>query len=151
MKLFGGAIAWRANKQDMVTMSSTEAELLAVLQTAREAIYLFCLIKALILVLPKALMIKCDNWQTIWLLVNKIMKLQTKLRHINIHLHWLRQEIQQKSIDIFWVSTKDMKADSLTKALLTVKHDTFVEMTSLEDQKVYLDFVRQEDEKKKSL
>lgn len=44
-----------------------------------------------------------------------------------------------------------MKADSLTKALLTVKHDTFVEMTSLEDQKVYLDFVRQEDEKKKSL
>lgn len=75
MKLFGGAIVWRANKQDMVTMSSTEAELLAVLQTAREAIYLFCLIKALTLVLPKALMIKCDNWQTIWLLVNKIMKL----------------------------------------------------------------------------
>lgn len=44
-----------------------------------------------------------------------------------------------------------MKADSLTKALSTVKHDAFVEMTSLEDQKVYLDFVRQEDEKKKSL
>ena len=26
MKLFGGAVAWRANKQDIVTTSSTEAE-----------------------------------------------------------------------------------------------------------------------------
>ena len=29
MKLFGGPVAWRANKQDTVTTSSTEAELLA--------------------------------------------------------------------------------------------------------------------------
>ena len=29
MTLFGGPIAWRANKQDTVTTSSTEAELLA--------------------------------------------------------------------------------------------------------------------------
>ncbi|KAK1911248.1 hypothetical protein P3342_011850 [Pyrenophora teres f. teres] len=28
LKLFGGAIAWRANKQDTVTTSTTEAELL---------------------------------------------------------------------------------------------------------------------------
>src|SRR6266702_8737735 len=35
MKLFGGPIAWRANKQDTVTTSSTEAELLALSQTAK--------------------------------------------------------------------------------------------------------------------
>ncbi|KAK1916960.1 hypothetical protein P3342_001542 [Pyrenophora teres f. teres] len=29
LKLFGGAIAWRANKQDTVTTSTTEAELLS--------------------------------------------------------------------------------------------------------------------------
>src|SRR6266480_2909716 len=32
--LFGGPISWRANKQDTVTTSSTEAELLALSQTA---------------------------------------------------------------------------------------------------------------------
>ena len=77
MKLFGGAVAWRANKQDTVTTSSTEAELLAVSQTAREAIYLSRLMKTLTLVLPEALTIECDNRQTIWLLVDKAMKLQT--------------------------------------------------------------------------
>ena len=84
MKLFGGAVAWRANKQDSVTTSTTEAELLAVSQTARETIYLSRLMKALKLVLPEALTIECDNLQTIRLLVDEAMKLQTKLRHVDI-------------------------------------------------------------------
>ena len=46
MKLFGGPIAWRANKQDTVTTSSTEAKLLALSQTAKEAIYLSRLLLA---------------------------------------------------------------------------------------------------------
>ena len=61
MKLFGGAVAWKANKQDTVTTSSTEAELLAVSQTAKKAIYLSRLIKSLILILPEALTIEYDN------------------------------------------------------------------------------------------
>ena len=40
MKLFGGPVTWQANKQDTVTTSSTEAELLAISQTAKESIYL---------------------------------------------------------------------------------------------------------------
>src|SRR5207249_3492802 len=39
MKLFGGIIAWRANKQSTVTTSTTEAELLALCQCAKEAMY----------------------------------------------------------------------------------------------------------------
>lgn len=90
MKLFGGAVAWRANKQDTVTTSSTEAELLAISQSAKEAIYLSCLMLSLTLVLPEVLTIECDNKQTIRLLVGKSMKLQTKLRHVDIQSHWLR-------------------------------------------------------------
>ena len=41
MKLFSDAIAWRANKKDIVIISFTEVELLAVSQTAKKAIYLF--------------------------------------------------------------------------------------------------------------
>jgi hypothetical protein len=39
MKLFGGLIGWRANKQDTVTTLTTEAELLALAQTAKESMY----------------------------------------------------------------------------------------------------------------
>jgi hypothetical protein len=40
MMLFNSAISWRANKQDTVTMLGTEAELLALSQTAKEGIFL---------------------------------------------------------------------------------------------------------------
>jgi hypothetical protein len=39
IKLFGGLISWRANKQDTVTTSTTEAKLLALAQAAKKSIY----------------------------------------------------------------------------------------------------------------
>src|SRR5271165_7353022 len=47
MKLFGGLIGWRANKQPTVTTSTTEAELLALSQAAKEALYVSWLIAEL--------------------------------------------------------------------------------------------------------
>ena len=79
MTLFGGPIAWRANKQDTVTTSSTEAELLALSQTAKEAIFLSRLFKAMQLDLDEPLVIQCDNRQTIRLVYKESAKLQTKL------------------------------------------------------------------------
>lgn len=107
--------------------------------------------KALTLVFLKAFTVDYDNAQTRQLLVNELTKLQTKLRYVNIHLHWLRQKVQRRSINIHWVSIRKMITDNLTKTLLSVKHNTFVEMTSLEDQKIYLASVKEEEEKKKSL
>ena len=134
MKLFGEPVAWRANKQDTVTTSSTEAELLAISQTAKESIYLSRLMKALNLAVPEPLTIECDNAQTIRLLVDKSTKLQTKLQHVDIHSHWLRQEVQRGTIAVRWVSTKQMIADGLTKSLTHANHEDFVGMTGLEDQ-----------------
>ncbi len=65
MKLFGKAIAFKANKQDMVTTSSTEAELLAISQTAKKAIYLSRQMEGLTLFLLKPLTIECNNKQII--------------------------------------------------------------------------------------
>ena len=39
IKLFGGLIAWKANKQDTVTTSTTQAELPALSQVAKEAVF----------------------------------------------------------------------------------------------------------------
>jgi hypothetical protein len=39
MKLFSGLINWRANKQDTIITSTTEAELLALAQAAKESMY----------------------------------------------------------------------------------------------------------------
>jgi hypothetical protein len=39
IKLFGGLISWRANKQDTIITSTIEAELLALAQAAKESMY----------------------------------------------------------------------------------------------------------------
>lgn len=47
------------------------------------------------------------------------MKLAAKLRHVDIHNHWLRQEVQAGPLKISRVPTAEMPADGLTKALTT--------------------------------
>jgi transposase InsO family protein len=135
MTLFGGPIAWRANKQDTVTTSSTEAELLALSQTAKEAIFISRLFKALKLRLNEPLTINCDNTQTLRLIKENSTKLNTKLRHVDIHQHWLRQEYAEKRVLFNWVATNDMIADGLTKALPRQKFERFIKLIRLEDIK----------------
>ena len=134
MKLFNGSIAWKTNKQNTVTTLSIEAEFLAISQTAKKIIYLSRLMKSLTLHLSEFLFIECDNMQTIWLLVAEFFKLQTKLRHVNIHSHWLRQEVQRRSIHLNWVSIKRMIADGLIKTLTFTNFEAFVKMIGLEDK-----------------
>ena len=96
--LFGGPIVWKANKQDTVTTSSTEAELLALSQTAKEAIFVSRLLKAIKLRLDEPLVVECDNLQTLRLVTEESLKLVTKLRHVDIHNHWLRQEHSERRV-----------------------------------------------------
>jgi ABC-type branched-subunit amino acid transport system ATPase component len=49
MKLFGGLIGWRANKQNTVITSTTEAKLLALAQAAKESMYVSKLLQELII------------------------------------------------------------------------------------------------------
>jgi hypothetical protein len=134
-KLYGGPIAWKATKQQTVTTSSTEAELLALSTTTKEAIWWQRFFKSLDFDTKESLQIDCDNLQTIRLLVENSLLLPTKLRHVDIHQHWLRQEVQAKRIAIQWISTNEMPADGLTKPLTRQKHERFVRLLGLVDIK----------------
>jgi hypothetical protein len=73
--------------------------------------------------------------QTIRILEKQAVKLNTKLRHVDIHQHWLRQEIQANKIKLKWIPTAEMPADGLTKPLTAQKHKAFVEQLNLVDIK----------------
>ena len=88
MKLFGGIIGWRANKQDTVTTSTTEAELLSLAQATKEAMFVQRLLSELgIKFEDPRIRLWCDNKQTIGLINNELLTLRTKLRHVDIHNH----------------------------------------------------------------
>ena len=139
IKLFGGLIAWKANKQDTVTTSTTEAELLALSQVAKEAMYTMRLLTELKVELPiNKITIHCDNKQTIRLVTEETSQLQTKLRHVDIHNHWLRQEVQSGTIAVQYIASGEMLADGFTKALPTAKWSSFLQQLGMEDIKVKL-------------
>lgn len=130
-KLFGGPIDWRASKQRTVTTSTTEAELLAISEAAKQTLWWKRLFTALGFNPGHEIEIHCDNRQTVDLLTKPDFELRTKLRHVDIHHHWLRQEVQQRHVQIRWVPTADMIADGLTKILPRQKHEDFVRLTGL--------------------
>lgn len=136
IKLFGGLIAWKASKQDTVTTSTTEAELLALSQVAKEAIFTSRLLNELGVRLPDStITIHCDNTQTISLINKEISKLQTKLRHVDIHNHWLRQEVARGVIRVEYVPSSEMLADGFTKVLPANRWAGFMKQLGLVVQK----------------
>jgi len=132
-KLFGGPIDWVSVKQKTVTTSTTEAELLALTHAATEALWWNRLFEDVGFRLDHDLVINCDNQQTIRLLTKDLPTLVTKLKHVDIRQHWLREQIADNRINIAWISTSHMPADGLTKSLPKQKHQNFVQQLGLVD------------------
>jgi hypothetical protein len=132
-KLFGGPIDWSAKKQKTVTTSTTEAELLALSEAAKQLLWWLRFFKAVEFDPEQGpITIDCDNRQTVRAMV-KNEAIQTRLRHVDIHNHWLREKVQNKEINVRWIDTDSMPADGLTKPLSTEKHIRFVEQLGLVD------------------
>ena len=138
-KLFGGCIDWFCTLQRTVTTSSTEAELLALSHICAWLFWWHRVFDYLELDLDSDTTVNCDNLQTIQLIIKESPKLVTKLKHIDIHQHWLHQETKKGTVKIEWISTNEMLADGLTKALAPQKHKTFHRQLNLVDIKTLLD------------
>ena len=133
--LFGGLIDWKASKQRTVTTSSTEAEFLAISAAGKELIWWTRFFESINFRTNQIPFIQCDNMQTIRAL--NAPNFTTKLRHIDIHRHWLRQEVSRGQIHIQWVSTSKILADGLTKALPLQRHADFIKLLGLKEVHVH--------------
>jgi hypothetical protein len=131
--LYGGPIHWHATKQKTVTTSTTEAELLALSTASREMMWWTQFFDAIRFKTDEPISINCDNAQTVKLMQNASPRLNTKLRHVDIHQCWLRQQVQSHVIDIKWVPTNEMHANSFTKLLGPQAHQRFVQQLGMMD------------------
>jgi hypothetical protein len=132
-KLFNGLIDWTAKLQTTVTTSTTEAELLALSHIAGWLLYWARFFDHVDLELGQQLIIWCDNLQTVRLMNKEAPKLVTKLKHIDIHQHWLRQEASEGRIQVQWVASNEMPADGLTKLLTAQQHKAFLAQINMVD------------------
>ena len=81
-----------------MTISNIETELLILFQITREAMHIMKLFEAMKLQMRQFLIIQCDNRQTIRLIEEENLKLNIRLRHVDIHNHWLRQQHQREQL-----------------------------------------------------
>lgn len=130
-KLCNGPIHWNSSKQATVTTSSTEAELLAISNATKELVWMQRLFSCLKFNPGNDVMLFNDNIQTIRLLTKEDPIIKTKLKHVDIYQHWVRQRVQSKELQVSWISTVDMVADGMTKALGKQKHQNFVKLLGL--------------------
>lgn len=81
--------------------------------------------------LPSQLVdLRADNKGAISLTENP--KFHRKTKHIKVRWHWIREKVEQKGIAISYISTKEMRADILTKALNTKMFKDFRRMIGMD-------------------
>jgi hypothetical protein len=116
MVLLGGAaVSWSSRKQPIVTMSSTEAEHIAMGHAAKEAIWISRVMCDFGVDLGRPLRIYADNQSSMLLASSE--KLSSRMKHLDVHYHFVRQQIKEGLCRFVWVPTKLNLADVLTKPL----------------------------------
>lgn len=128
-KVFGNTIIWSSRKQSLVTLSTTEAEYIALTSAAQETLWLQKLLVDLKLDFSLPTRIYEDNYGCLQVTKN----LETKRsKHFDIKYHFLKELIWDEKIELEYVDTKHQLADGLTKALVRVEHEKFINGMGLE-------------------
>ncbi|XP_026420650.1 uncharacterized protein LOC113316719 [Papaver somniferum] len=112
---FGGnLISWSARKQHTVSKSSTKAEYRGIAIATSELVWIQSLLKELgIPVSTPSLW--CDNLGATYLTVNPVFHARTK--QIEIDYHFFRERVDNKQLEVKFISSKDQIADIFTKVL----------------------------------
>jgi len=59
----------------------------------------------------------CDNIDATYLTANPVFHARTK--HVEIDYHFVREKVQQKTLNVRYISSKDQLADRLTKPIVS--------------------------------
>jgi hypothetical protein len=132
-KLYDESIDWRAIKQVTMTTFNIETKLLILSRIAKKTIWWRRFFESIQYDSMKKLHIRCDNRQILRVLKKEMLKLDTKMKHVDIHKHWLKQEVQTNRINVNWCSTAKMSADDFIKMLSRQKHEKFLRQLHLTD------------------
>lgn len=119
-------ITWVSQKQRCVALSSCEAEFMAATAAACQAIWLQRVLGYILNVETGPVVIFIDNRSAVDLAKNPTFHGRSK--HIDLRYHFIRDCVEKGLIVIKYVSTKEQRADIMTKALAATK---FEQMRSL--------------------
>ena len=119
----GGAVSWSSKKQELVTQSTAESEYIAAMYTTKEALWARQFVSKVFSPITQPLTLYCDSQSAITLTKEGLY--HARMKHIDIRYHFIRYIIKEGLIQLIYCPTKDMTADTLTKALPSIKAKHF--------------------------
>ena len=114
IKLFNSAVSWRSQKQPTVSLSSTEAEYIALTETCKEVLWFIGLLKDMFIDVNIPIVYE-DNQSALTLLDTSGVK--TRSKHIDVKYHFARDLKSSGKILFEYCPTHNMLADMMTKPL----------------------------------
>ena len=118
-------VSWQSVKQQVVALSSCEAEYIAASTASTQALWLARLLGDLLGRDTEAVALRVDSKSALALAKNPVFHERSK--HIRVKYHFIRGCLDEGSIKASYINTTDQLADLLTKPLGRVK---FLELCS---------------------
>jgi len=118
----GIPVCWRSKSQQGVTLLTTEAEYVACSEVINEIVFISQLLHHLRIDVECPVKVHVDKIGAIFLAENLITSDRTK--HVDIRFHFIRQHIQERTVKVEFVKSRENYADLFTKH---VNGETFEE------------------------
>ena len=115
-------ISWSFKKQSVVIKSSAESEYRSLTSACAEITWLQSLISEMKLQCTSTSMIRCENKSATELRKNLVYHSRTK--HIELDMHFIKDKVVAKELQINYIPNEEQIADVLTKPL-TFNHFNF--------------------------
>ena len=113
--LMGVPISWRSKGMKSVTLSSSEAEYIALSEAAKEVKFVYQLLSSMGVKVRLPIVIRVDNIGAIFMSENVAVSQRTK--HIDVRYRFVQQFVIDGFIKVIFVKTIDNDADIFTKNL----------------------------------
>lgn len=120
--LNGGALSWNSHKQSVVALSTTEAEYIALCDTAKELTWIRRLCEDFNLDISKTTPIYEDNQSCVKLVLNDSLSSRTK--HIRVRYHYTKDLVERSEVELVYCPTELNVADMMTKPLGSIRLET---------------------------
>lgn len=122
--IYGCLCVWSSKKQGSVSLSSTEAEYVALSEACTEVIWIKRILQEMGLKISNAIEIFEDNQSCINLTKNAVLHKRTK--HIDIRHNFVRDLVEEKEVIVKYIQSEHQVADLMTKALSRSRFEKLV-------------------------
>lgn len=116
--VFGCCVSWLSRKQATVSLSSTEAEYIALSTATCESIWINSLLNEINIVNKQTIIFE-DNQACIK--IAEEPREHKRMKHIDIKYNFIREVIRDGKLKVIYVNTNDQLADLMTKPLPRLK------------------------------